>query len=107
MTSAADKWSDRQNLVCFESMHLPEPWKLATYQQIGGYEVWKKILAARTPREDLIEQVKASGLRGRGGAGFPTGVDEPPGITAFSLWPFQMPPLISSRSANGMPSGNS
>jgi NADH-quinone oxidoreductase subunit F len=60
--------------VCFEPLSLPEPWKLATYLQIGGYEVWKKILAAKTPREEVIEQVKASGLRGRGGAGFPTGV---------------------------------
>jgi NADH-quinone oxidoreductase subunit F len=74
MATALDRWSDKQNLVCFEPLSLPEPWKLATYQQIGGYEVWKKILAAKTPREAVIEQVKASGLRGRGGAGFPTGV---------------------------------
>ncbi len=74
MSTAQEKWRDRQNLVCFESMHLSEPWKLATYQQVGGYEVWKQILANKTPREELIEQVKASGLRGRGGAGFPTGV---------------------------------
>jgi NADH-quinone oxidoreductase subunit F len=74
MVAAIDKWSDRQNLVCFEPLSLSEPWKLATYRTIGGYEVWKKILAARTPREEVIEQVKASGLRGRGGAGFPTGV---------------------------------
>ena len=74
MATAHDKWSDKQNLVCFEPLSLNEPWKLATYQQIGGYEVWKKILAAKTPREEVIEQVKASGLRGRGGAGFTTGV---------------------------------
>jgi NADH-quinone oxidoreductase subunit F len=35
--------------------------------------VWKNILAEKTPRETVIDQVKASGLRGRGGAGFPTG----------------------------------
>jgi NADH-quinone oxidoreductase subunit F len=67
-------WSARQNLVCFEPLALPEPWKLATYLQIGGYEVWKKILAGQLTREAVIDQVKASGLRGRGGAGFPTGV---------------------------------
>ena len=43
-------------------------------QRIGGYEAWKKILAEKTPREQIIEQVKASGLRGRGGAAFPVGV---------------------------------
>jgi NADH-quinone oxidoreductase subunit F len=67
------KWDDRMNLVCFEPLKLEQPWKLASYQQIGGYEAWKKILAEKTPRETVIEIVKASGLRGRGGAGFPTG----------------------------------
>ena len=73
MSSAQDTWRDRMNLVVFEPLGRPEPWKLATYQGIGGYEVWKKILAEKIPREQIIEQVKASGLRGRGGAGFPTG----------------------------------
>src|SRR5690606_29464336 len=35
---------------------------------------WEKILAGELSREQVIEGVKASGLRGRGGAGFPTGV---------------------------------
>src|SRR5512137_1722138 len=74
MTSAADKWADKRNLVCMEPLKYEQPWKLDTYTKIGGYEVWKKILAEKTPREQIIEQVKASGLRGRGGAGFPTGV---------------------------------
>ena len=42
--------------------------------KIGGYQAWEKILRGETPREQVIEEVKASGLRGRGGAGFPTGV---------------------------------
>jgi len=66
--------SHEQNLVCFEPLKYDEPWKLVTYQKIGGYEAWRKILAEKTPREQVIEAVKASGLRGRGGAGFPTGV---------------------------------
>src|SRR6202020_3120108 len=37
------------------------------------YSVWEQILKDRPPREEIIEKVKASGLRGRGGAGFPTG----------------------------------
>ncbi len=64
----------QQNLVCFEPLHLPESWKLRSYQQIGGYDAWRRILAEKPPRESIIEAVKASGLRGRGGAGFPTGV---------------------------------
>jgi NADH-quinone oxidoreductase subunit F len=68
------KWDDKMNLVCFEPLKLEEPWKLANYQKIGGYDAWKKILAEKPTPESIIEIVKASGLRGRGGAGFPTGV---------------------------------
>jgi len=67
-------WSYAQNLVCFEPLKYERPWELATYLRIGGYEAWKTILADKTPREEVIEAVKASGLRGRGGAGFPTGL---------------------------------
>ncbi len=63
-----------QNLVCFEPLSMERSWELATYRKIGGYEAWERILRERTPREQIIEEVKASGLRGRGGAGFPTGV---------------------------------
>jgi len=62
------------DLVCFEPLKLERPWELATYEKIGGYQAWRKILAEKTPREQVIESVKASGLRGRGGAGFPTGL---------------------------------
>ena len=44
---------------------------LAGYQKHGGYEVLKKALKMKP--EDIVEEVKKSGLRGRGGAGFPTG----------------------------------
>src|SRR5487761_827103 len=64
---------DKMNLVVFEPLKLERSWELATYRQIGGYEVWEKILADKPPREQIIDAVKASGLRGRGGAGFPTG----------------------------------
>jgi NADH-quinone oxidoreductase subunit F len=62
------------NLVCFEPLRQERSWELETYLKIGGYEAWKKILAEKPPREQVIEAVKASGLRGRGGAGFPTGL---------------------------------
>ncbi len=65
---------DKMNLVVFEPLKLERPWTLATYRTIGGYQVWERILAEKPPREQIIDAVKASGLRGRGGAGFPTGV---------------------------------
>ena len=55
--------------------HIDEPGytnDLACYQKHGGYEIMKKAFA-RKP-EELIDEVKKSGLRGRGGAGFPCGV---------------------------------
>ena len=47
-------------------------WRLADYVQRGGYEALKKVLSMKP--EDVIAEVKTSGLRGRGGAGFPTGL---------------------------------
>ena len=68
------KWDDKMNLTCFEPLKLAEPWKLETYRKIGGYQAWEKVLAEKTPHTEIIDAVKASGLRGRGGAGFPVGV---------------------------------
>ncbi len=62
------------NEVCFRTLHLDKPWTLESYQSVGGYQVWKRILQNKTPPEELIEQLKISALRGRGGAGFPTGL---------------------------------
>ncbi len=62
------------NEVCFRTLHLDKPWTLETYQSVGGYEVWKKILAEKTAPDEIISQLKTSALRGRGGAGFPTGL---------------------------------
>ncbi len=74
MAGAYERWADKMNLTVFEPLKLAEPWKLSTYAQIGGYEAWRRILAEKVPREAIIDAVKASGLRGRGGAGFPTGI---------------------------------
>ncbi|MDY6979781.1 MAG: NADH-quinone oxidoreductase subunit NuoF [Pseudomonadota bacterium] len=62
------------NEVCFRTLHLDKPWTLDNYRSVGGYEVLKKILSEQTPQEQIIEELKTSSLRGRGGAGFPTGL---------------------------------
>ncbi len=60
--------------VCFRTLEFDQPWTLENYLKVGGYSVWKKILKEKTPPEEIIEQLKTSALRGRGGAGFPTGL---------------------------------
>jgi NADH-quinone oxidoreductase subunit F len=62
------------NEVCFRTLHKDRPWRLETYQSEGGYEALKKIINGQIPQAEIIEMVKQSGLRGRGGAGFPTGL---------------------------------
>ena len=59
-------------------------WHLADYESRGGYTQLKNILEQKIPPEEVIARVKASGLRGRGGAGFPTGLK-------WSFMPRQLP----------------
>ena len=59
-------------------------WHLADYESRGGYAQLKNILEQKIPPEEVIARVKASGLRGRGGAGFPTGLK-------WSFMPRQLP----------------
>ncbi|MES2772028.1 MAG: NADH-quinone oxidoreductase subunit NuoF [Pseudomonadota bacterium] len=49
-------------------------WSLQDYVKRGGYSALKKIIAEKTPQDQVINEVKKSVLRGRGGAGFPTGL---------------------------------
>ncbi len=64
----------QHNLTCFNTFAEKEPWSFNTYKKLDGYKAWQKILAGKMSPEEVIEEVKASGLRGRGGAGFPTGL---------------------------------
>jgi NADH-quinone oxidoreductase subunit F len=52
---------------------IPDIHKLEVYLAHGGFEAFKKAVTTMTPQQ-VVDEVKASGLRGRGGAGFPTGL---------------------------------
>ncbi|MDM8568937.1 NADH-quinone oxidoreductase subunit NuoF [Thiotrichales bacterium HSG1] len=62
------------NELCFKNIHLANSWTLPVYESTGGYKVLRKILTEQTSPQEIIEQLKASNLRGRGGAGFPAGL---------------------------------
>ena len=62
------------NEVCYRTLGLDRSWSIKTYMKVGGYEAWKKILAGQMTPDQVIDEVKKSGLRGRGGAGFPMGL---------------------------------
>jgi NADH-quinone oxidoreductase subunit F len=65
---------NRFNQTCYATLQYEDPWKLENYYKVGGYEAWKKIVREKTTPAQVIDEIKASGLRGRGGAGFPTGL---------------------------------
>ncbi|MCA0404106.1 MAG: NADH-quinone oxidoreductase subunit NuoF, partial [Proteobacteria bacterium] len=64
----------KQNQVCYRTFHLDKPWTLEAYESVGGYSSWRRILKEQIPPQQIIEELKTSSLRGRGGAGFPTGL---------------------------------
>lgn len=73
------------NQVCFITKQFTEQaHTLESYLKVGGYQSWKKILAEKTAPDEIIDEIKDSGLRGRGGAGFPTGMK-------WSFMPREMP----------------
>jgi NADH-quinone oxidoreductase subunit F len=79
--------------TCFHGRHInpqilagltPGAWHLADYEQRDGYKALRKILSENMSPEQVIAEMKASALRGRGGAGFPTGLK-------WSFMPRQFP----------------
>ena len=64
----------KQHQVVYTTLHHDKPWSLDSYRASGGWQAWEKILAEKPDPASIIDVVKASGLRGRGGAGFPTGL---------------------------------
>ncbi len=69
--------------TCFHGRHLQPVlladldggnWRLADYERRGGYAALRRLLAERPAPETVVAELKKSALRGRGGAGFPTGL---------------------------------
>jgi len=63
----------RQMRIALRNCGIVDPEKLDDYLAMRGYEALARVLTEMTPQQ-VIEEVKKSGLRGRGGAGFPTGL---------------------------------
>ncbi len=64
----------QEHNVVYTTLHFDRPWSYENYLKTGGYQALRKLLTEKIPPADVIEMVKRSGLRGRGGAGFPTGL---------------------------------
>ena len=64
----------KEHQAVYTTLHFDKPWSYENYLKTGGYQALRRILAEKIPPADVIEMVKQSGLRGRGGAGFPTGL---------------------------------
>ena len=71
-------------LILLRHREIPEIDKLEVYRQNGGFEAFRKVVTSMQP-DEVTEVVKASGLRGRGGAGFPTGLKW--SFTDKKIWP--------------------
>jgi NADH-quinone oxidoreductase subunit F len=76
MLDSAGKFNPKFNYesrIVLRNSGVIDPENIDDYIGAGGYEAWEKALTQMQPKE-IVEEVKQSGLRGRGGAGFPAGV---------------------------------
>ncbi len=71
ITPDDEEFLNRQTRIALRHCGLIDPNSLEDYCEADGYEGLKKVLSTMTP-EQVIEEIKVSGLAGRGGAGFPT-----------------------------------
>jgi NADH-quinone oxidoreductase subunit F len=60
--------------VCSWTQALDNPGSLATYVANGGYQALRRVVTEQVPGDTIIAELKTAALRGRGGAGFPTGL---------------------------------
>ena len=60
--------------ICTSTFNKKNSSSLDTYLSVNGYKAWKDIVSNKTSKSDIISKIKNSGLRGKGGAGFLTGV---------------------------------
>lgn len=72
-SSSAGKFFEKQKRIVLENCGIIDPESIEEYTNVGGYKALEKVLKELT-YEDVITEVTVSGLRGRGGAGFPTGI---------------------------------
>ena len=60
--------------LCTSTFSSENPSSIETYMAQDGYSTWKKIISKQTPKSEIIKEIKESGLKGKGGAGFSTGL---------------------------------
>jgi NADH-quinone oxidoreductase subunit F len=73
-THAYQGYEVKAHNVVLTTLAFDEPWTYENYLKAGGYQALRRVLTEPMSREAVIDLVKASALRGRGGAGFPTGL---------------------------------
>ena len=63
---------EKQTRIALRNCGVIDPESIGSYRAVGGYKALEKVFSSGMTGEDVIEEIKISGLAGRGGAGFPT-----------------------------------